>query len=127
MHIKDVTYNAQPDPFEIRRAGSKAVIVFPTNVEEVEVSEEPIVQDGGNGSGLPEIGGGSSEATTTTQYIAHDVYQLETNWTPNLEQRVTNNFQAWLNKAKIPESKEATLADVIEAVNALTEVILGGE
>ena len=123
MLIKDVTYNELPEPCEIRRAGGKAVIVFPTNIEEVTVEDisEPEVNSQG---GLPEMG---VQSSTITQYIAHNVYQLETNWTPNLAQRVSDNYQAWLTKAKIPETKEATLADVIEAVNALTEVILGGE
>lgn len=123
MLIKNVTYNEQPPLFEVRRSGGKAVVVFPTNVEEIQVDVQEEQPDNG-GSGLPEIGSGAS---TVTQYLAHNVYQLETNWTPNIEQRIQDNFEGWLAKAKIPESKEATLSDVIEAVNALTEVILGGE
>ena len=123
MLIKNVTYSEQPPSFEIRRAGSKAVIVFPCDVEEIQVEEtEPETEE--SSSGLPELGGGTK---TVTQYVAHNVYQLETNWTQNLEQRVSANLEAWKARAMIPEEKEATLSDVIEAVNTLTEIILGGE
>lgn len=123
MLIKNVTYNSQPDTFEIRRSGAKAVVLFPCDVEEIEIDNTPEMQNE-NESGLPEIGSGSS---TTTQYIAHNVYYLETNWTANLEQRVAANVEGWKALAMVPESKEPTLNDVIEAVNALAEVVLGGE
>lgn len=123
MLIKNVTYNEYPPAFEVRRSGAKAVVVFPTDIEEIQIEEQ--VEPSENVSSLlPEIGSGTS---TTTQYLAHKVYQLETNWTPNIEQRIEANFAGWLAKAKIPAVQEATLSDVVEAVNALTELVLGGE
>lgn len=97
MLIKNVYYQEQPEPFEIRRYGKNmATVVFPTEVSETEEGD----------------------------YLATKVYALDVNYTTNLRERIENNFEAWLSRAKKPEIKEATLEDVIEAVNALTDIIL---
>lgn len=82
--------------------GKKAIVEFPTNVTEIEK------EDG-------------------VEYVASTVYSLETMHTADLAERVSNNFDEWLDKAKVIEPSETTLADVIDAVNALTDIVLGGE
>lgn len=102
----NVHYNEQPDNFEIRRAGSKAIIVFPTGV-----TSETVEDEGGE---------------VRTEYVASKVYLYETTYTPNLANRVAANFDRWLALAKVPETPKATIADLEEAINTLTDIILGG-
>jgi hypothetical protein len=101
MLMKNVYYQEPPAPFEIRQHGKNATILFPTAVETVEGEEE-------------------------TQYFAKRVYVLETGYTPNLEERINNNFDLWLARAKVPEEVPTTLDDVVEAINALTDIVMGG-
>lgn len=61
------------------------------------------------------------------QYLAESVYSLITVNTSNLAERVEQNYEAWLDKAKEPKAEEVTLEDVMDAVNALTDIVLGGE
>lgn len=102
MQTKNVIYPRRPNRFEIQSNGEKACVEFPLNVTEVET------EDG-------------------TQYVAEVVYSVVTVATSDLEERVSSNFDAWLRKAKEPEMPQATLADVVEAVNMLQELIIGGE
>lgn len=85
----------------ISHSGHKAVVEFPQNVTEIETEEG-------------------------VQYLAEKVYSLVTEYTPDLESRISSDLEGWLNKAKEPEYKETSLADVIEAVNVLTDIIIGG-
>ena len=81
----------------------KAVVEFPLNVKKV------TTEDG-------------------TQYLAENVYSLETVNTPQLEQRIKDNFNMWLERAKADEPVQpTTIDDVVEALNALTEFVIGGE
>lgn len=86
----------------MRSMGKKAIVEFPINVTEIEKE---------NG----------------VEYVASTAYSLETMHTADLAERVSNNFDEWLDKAKVIEPSETTLADVIDAVNALTDIVLGGE
>lgn len=86
----------------IRSNGRKAVVEFPLNISEVEK------EDG-------------------VEYVAETVYSLVTSYTSDLADRIDANYEAWLDKAKEIEPQETTLADVIDAVNALTDIVLGGD
>lgn len=102
MMTKNVYYTRRPDEFIVTTNGTNAVIEFPQNVVEVETDEQ-------------------------TYYLAEKVYSVATKATPNLEERVRQNFEAWFEKAKQPEMERAELYDVIEALNALTEIVIGGD
>ena len=102
MLTRNVYYGEQPDSVIVTERGGKAVIEFPTNVSEIEK------EDG-------------------TQYNAETVYYVVTSATPNLKARVEAEFEAWLELAKEAVSQPATLDDVVEALNALTEYVIGGE
>ena len=102
MLTKNVYYAVKPERFLITSTGNKAVVEFPLNVTEVEVEEG-------------------------VQYLAESVYSLVTVNTANLADRIAQNYEAWLEKAKEPVSQEVTLEDVMEAVNVLTDIVLGGE
>lgn len=66
------------------------------------------------------------EAEEGTHYVAEMVYSLSTTATSDLADRIEANFDAWLKKAKEPEMPQTTLEDVVEAVNMLQELIIGG-
>ena len=46
--------------------------------------------------------------------------------TPNLQERVEQNYEAWFELASKTEPQKATLDDAIEAINVLTDLIIGG-
>lgn len=96
MLIKNVYYQEEPEPFEIRKHGKMATIVFPTEVEQTDAGD----------------------------YLAKKVYALDVCYTFNLQDRIESNFERWLERAKEPDAKEATLSDVIEAVNTLADIVL---
>ena len=102
MLTRNVYYATKPKQFSVTSVGSKAVVEFPLDVTEFETEEG-------------------------VQYLAERVYSLETVATPNLEDRIGKNYEAWLDKAKVPEKQDISLEDVMDAVNALTDIILGGE
>lgn len=101
MQIKNVYYAERPDDVIITANKNKAVIEFPVNVTEIETEEG-------------------------TQYKAATVYVLETANTTGLRQRVEDNYDAWLEKAKEPVPQTTTLEDVVDGLNALQEYIFGG-
>ncbi len=105
MLIKNVYYSQQPPQFEIRRSDRKAVVLFPTDVTRVPANEED-----------EEPG-----------YLAENVYYLVTGWTENLESRILSDPSKWLKVAKIPTPVQTTIPDLEEAINTLTEIVLGGE
>ena len=102
MLTTNVHYSERPHRFEIQSNGQKACVECPLNITEVETEEG-------------------------TEFVAASVYSLETVYTPNLAERIEANFEAWLKKAKEPEMPQTTLEDVVEAVNMLQELIIGGE
>ena len=101
MLTKNVHYSERPNRFEIQSNGQKACVEFPLNITEVETEEG-------------------------TEFVAATVYSLETSYTPNLAERIEADFDSWLKKAKEPEMPQTTLEDVVEAVNMLQELIIGG-
>ena len=102
MQTKNVHYSERPNRFVIQSNGQKAYVEFPLNVTEVER------EDG-------------------AEYVAETVYSLETTNTANLADRIEANYDAWLLRAKTPKMPQTTLEDVVEAVNMLQELIIGGE
>lgn len=100
MQTNNVYYSDRPDNVMVTANGSKAIVDFPINVTEIEM------EDG-------------------AQYKAEIVYSILTVNTPNLKNRVEADYDAWLEIAMTPEPQKAELSDVIEAVNALTEMIIG--
>lgn len=102
MLIRNVCYQEMPERFEVRRHGGKmATVLFPTEIIETEDPE-------GN-----------------TQYLAKKVYVLETGWTQGIEERISGRFDAWLAKAKEPQEAATTLDDLVEAINTLTDIVMG--
>ena len=102
MLTRNVYYSEQPNNVIVTVNGDKAVVEFPLNVSEVEVEEG-------------------------SMWLAESVYSVETMNTPNLAERVEANFDKWLDLAKQPKPQTTNLEDVVEAINALTEIVLGGE
>lgn len=101
MQTRNVHYAERPGEFVVRASGGRAVIEFPVNVTEVER------EDG-------------------TEYVADIVYSCETRYTDDLEARVAENIAAWMEAARTPVPQSTTLADVVEALNALTDLVVGG-
>ncbi len=106
MTKSNVSYTEEPARFDIRTNGSKAVIVFPVNVTSREVEDE---------------------TGTRTEWVAEKVYEFETNNTPNLSDRVDAHYEQWRALSMVPETPKTTVEDLEEAINALTDLILGGE
>lgn len=102
MQTKNVYYSEQPDKVIITSNGKFAEVELPVNVTEIENEEG-------------------------TQYVAETVYRTRTIAAPNLKERVLENYEQWLEKAKETEPQRTELSDVVEALNALTEIVLGGE
>lgn len=102
MLIKNVYYQEEPEKVEIRRYGRKATVVFATDIRKREETEE---EDGG--------------------YIAGKVYTIDVDYTKKLRSRVEENYDEWLLRAKKSETKETTLEDVVEALETLTDVVMG--
>lgn len=101
MQTKNVYYSEQPDRVIVTERGDKAIVEFPCNVTAIE-----------------------NEART--DFLAETVYFLETMPTPNLKNRVEAEYDAWLEAAKTPAPQAVNLTDVVDAINALTEIVLGG-
>lgn len=102
MWTENVIYSELPSRIMVYSNGNRARVEFPINVTELET-------EGG------------------TQYLAEKVYFLETAYTDTLANRIEANYDEWLAKAKQTEVQPTTLSDVVEALNALQELVLGGE
>ena len=103
MLTRNVHYTEMPESVVVYQNGDNATVEFPLDVTEV------TREDG------------------ATEYVAAEVYSLRTRNTPNLKDRVLDNYEAWLTIAELPEPQKAELSDVVEAINVLTDLILGGE
>lgn len=67
------------------------------------------------------------DSEENTIYFA-DLYILENvKYTPNLENRILTQKESWMKKASITLPVNPTLQDAIDAINALTEIVLGDE
>lgn len=101
MQTKNVYYADKPAKVIITENNGSAVVELPVNVSEVDTEEGK-------------------------QYLAETVYYVRTKATKNLKSRVTKNYNAWLEVASIIEPQKATLDDAIDAINALTDIVIGG-
>ena len=101
MQTNNVYYAEQPQRVVVTSRGDKAVVEFPIGV--------------------------SKEATEEgEQWKADKVFSLETRNRDHLAEVVESNYDAWLEKAQQIEPQTASLSDVVDALNALTDLILGG-
>lgn len=100
MQTNNVFFAERPEKVIVTTRGRKSLIEFPCKVEAVET------EDG-------------------VQYRAETVYSLETMSRDGLKERVDANYDAWLDRAKKVTPQPATLGDVVDALNALTDLILG--
>ena len=101
MQTKNVYYSEQPERIIVNSKGSKAIIELPVNTTEVKTEEESV-------------------------WLAETVYSFETMNTPNLKERIEEGYEAWLAIAKQPVPQPTNLNDVVDALNALTDIIIGG-
>ena len=102
MMIKNEHYGERPNKVIVRSNGKEAVVEFPLNVTEIQT------EDG-------------------SQWLAETVYSMRTKDRPNLEERVSANYDAWLEAAKkAVDPQTPQLSDVVDALNTLTDLILGG-
>ena len=83
--------------------GLVSTVEFPINISEVIVEGEE----------------------TYTEYVAENVYSFKTVTTPNLKERIEASYAEWLEKAKTPEPQETTIEDLVEIIDALTDIIIG--
>ena len=104
MQTKNVHYSTRPDLVIITENGRKATIEFPIDVTEIEKE---------------------FDGETITEYLAETVYSFQTISVPNLKQKILTNYDAWLERAKIPEVQEITIEDLVEVIDALTDIIIG--
>lgn len=101
MMTRNVYYAEQPDRVMVTAHGKTAIVELPVGITEVET------EDG-------------------VQYRADIVYSISTRNTPGLKQRVEANYNSWLEVASVVEPQKATLDDAIEAINTLTDLVIGG-
>lgn len=87
----------------ITTCGSVSVVEFPLDVQEVIIEGEE----------------------DRVEYVADSVYSLTTMNTANLRERIEGNYEEWLEKAKEVVTPKTSLEDVMEAVNALAEIVIG--
>lgn len=102
MQTKNEHFGERPDRVVVRRNGKDALVLFPLNVTEVQT------EDG-------------------SQWLAETVYSMRTKAVPGLEERINANYDAWLEAAKkAVEPQTPTMADLVDAVNTLTDLLIGG-
>lgn len=101
MQTKNVHFSERPESVIVTTVGRKATIDFPVGITEVEK------EDG-------------------MEYVAETVYTMSTIATPRLKERIDANYEEWLNIAKQPVKQAPEMYDIIEAINALTDLIIGG-
>lgn len=100
MMTKDTHFADEPQRFIITTADNMAHIEFPTNVREIETEER-------------------------TEYVA-DVYYMRTANRDGLHDEIKNNYEAWLARAMEEPMPKTSLEDVVDAVNALVDIVIGG-
>lgn len=104
MVVKNVCYAAMPDEVIVKQRGIRAVVEIPENVTEITYERD---------------------GEDVTEYVAEKVYCINTQYTKNLRERVLADKEAWKEVARQIAPVDTTLADVVEAINALTEIVLG--
>jgi len=100
MMTKDTHFADEPQRIIITVADNTAYIEFPTNVREIETEE-------------------------STEYVA-DVYYLQTVARDNLQEEIENHYEAWLAKAMEEQPPKTSLEDVVDAINVLADIVIGG-
>ena len=93
-------FSACPPPYKVDRIGEhSAKVSFAENAEEI-ISE------------------------SGSRWVA-DVYDLITAYTPNIEERIESNYDAWMSHAKDIDAEknaaEPTLEDRVESIEALVK------
>ena len=101
MLTKKVYYTQEPPMVVVRHNGKNAVVEMPRDVEEVQTE---------NG----------------VEYLAENVYSVKTAYTPDLAERVAANYEKWLAAAAKTEPQKTTMEDIVEAISALTDILLEG-
>lgn len=101
MRTKNVYYAERPERVIVLANGGSAIVEMPVGITEIETED-----------GL--------------QYCAENVYTVQTRNTPNLKQRVEQNYEAWMAAAQVVEEPKTTVEDLAEAINALTDIVIGG-
>lgn len=103
MLTKNVQFAERPEDVMVHRIGTSYTcrVDFPVNIRETEVDDD-------------------------VQYIA-DVYSTEVGYTEGLKERIEQNIEPWMELAKVAPAPQPTIQDAIDAINELTEIILGGE
>ncbi len=104
MLTKNVYFGERPEAVIVNRYGSSynCRVDLPVNIEEVETGEGE------------------------TQWKA-DVYSIECGYTVGLKERVEADYESWLAVAHEVIAPQPTIQDAIDAINELTDIILGGE
>lgn len=101
MQTKNVYYAQPPEKVIVTANGNKAMVEIPVNISRIENEEQVL-------------------------FMAETVYSVATANTSNLKERVMNNIDAWIEIAKKTEPQEVSMSDVVDAINALTDIVLGG-
>lgn len=101
MRTRNVYYAERPDTVIVNVSGDSAVVEMPVNVTEVET------EDG-------------------VQYLAETVLSVRTRNTPGLKERVEQHYDAWKEIAQVVEPPKTTVDDLVDAINALTDMVIGG-
>ena len=105
MLTRGVYFANRPNRVEVHRIGEQGYtcrVDFPVNIQEIENDDGDV------------------------QYRA-DVYSLECGYTEGIAARINQNYEDWLAVAKEIIVPQPTVQDAIDAINALTEIVLGGE
>ena len=102
MLTKNVIYGTEPDRVIVQRIAktARALVSFPVDVHELE--------DGGG-------------------WMADEVYDINRPWSEGLVAEIDAHYEAWLADAMVESIPQATLDDVVEAINELADIVLGGE
>lgn len=106
MLTRNVHYAEEPEKVILNTCGSVSSVEFPVGVTEVTI-EDPEGE--------------------RTEYVADAVYSLKLATVPNLKARIEADYDAWLERAMQIEPPKPSLDDIIEALDTLTDIIVGGE
>ena len=68
-----------------------------------------------------------SELEDGSGWEAGEVYDMIRPWEPGLKAAIEANYEAYLDAAIRESEPVATLDDVVDAINELAEIVLGGE
>ena len=103
MLTKGVQYAHEPERVNIRRHGNGYMCT-------VELAENVRQEQGADGDAV---------------WIA-DVYSLDAGYTAGIRERVERDRESWLAIAREIPVPKPTIEDVVDALNALTEAVIGG-